>query len=485
MKGVREVELVVLGVDGIAPRYLEDALERYELEGWQRLMEEAFFCELPSTVPAVTIPAWVTMFSGYNPGRFEAYHLTRPDFERWEAGVEDGNFQGINFWDKTGAEVSLHNVPGTSPVYPVNGFMRGGFPSPEDFEFYPEELEDEFSDLELEKQESHGKATTRAKFRAEFANFELEEKVAERMMAKDTDVFVSVIKMTDDASHVAEKEKHVLKAYHEVDSAVKRAVEKAEEEDANLLVVSDHGFMHSDRKFNIVKFLEEQDLIELEEGADDSLLYSIVEPFLDTPLKRLLKPLHNVYKDHTGKRLDGKTGDIFASIEKDSKVLPFHMGLGKDCELKVHTRDMPHGHVSPEEKEEILDELEEKLLELERDGEPVVKRVWRGEELYPEGEKRPDLVFRTRELPVETKPAPKLYTKTNTFTHDTNGVFFAKGPDIDTDAGEELDIFDVTPLIYALLREEVPEDLDGEVPENLIPGVEVEYRTTDADDLSV
>ncbi len=478
------MDLIVLGVDGVDPQYLEKAMEKHEMPNWERLKKEAFYSELPSTVPAVTIPAWISMFSGYRPGKFEVYHLNDPDFEEWKMTFPDSSkFRNLCFWERIDAEVGLHYVPGTSPVYPVNGWMRGGFPSPTDFEFYPEELGEEFDDLE--RKDSHSYTHSRAKIAAELENYEVEGKIAAEIASKNPDVFVSVIRMTDQASHFAESESQVLECYAEADEAVGKALDRAEREDADLIVVSDHGFLNSKKKFNIQKFLEKRDLVEFADGGQPSLIYRLAEPLFDTPLKPYLKYLHDRYQSLTGSSLDAGN-DALASIEKSSKVLPYHFGLGRDCALKIHTQDMPHGHVDEDEREKIISRLENDLRELEKNRKSVIEEVWRGEELYPDADRRPDVVFRTTpEFIAETAPSNKMFSKTDSFTHDENGVFFALGPGIDEAAEEELEIYDVAPLIYALLEEPIPEDLDGELPENLVSDSKPEYRSTELDDVSV
>ncbi|MFB6204000.1 MAG: alkaline phosphatase family protein [Candidatus Nanohaloarchaea archaeon] len=468
-------ELIVLGVDGVAPEYLERAIEEREVPGWERLMDEAFYTRLPSTVPAVTIPAWITMFSGYGPGKLDAYHLSEADFDEWEPSFPDSSrFQGRFFWDNMEKEVALHYVPGTTPAYPVNGVMRGGFPSPHDFDFSPEDLGEEFRDLE--RIDAHQRKTAKGKIQAEYHNFEVEREIADRFYEKNPEVWVSVIRMTDQVSHFAEKDEHVIDSYVKADGEVRKALERAEEDDANLIVVSDHGFFHSDTMFNISAFLQELGLQEVEEGGGESLLYRIAEPLLDTPLKKYMKIAHSYYKDLTGRNLSGKSDNVLEDVKKSSEVLPKHFGLGKDCVLKIHTEDMPHGHVTEERKHEIIDELEEELESLEKDGEKVVDQVWRGKELYGEG--GPEIAFRTTDdFIVETAPASRKFSKTNTYTHREDGVFFAKGPDIEEEADGELEIADVAPLVYALLDEKVPRDIDGDLPEDLVPGKSSETRT--------
>ena len=453
-------DLIILGVDGVDPEYLEQALEERDMPNWKRLKQDSFYSELPSTVPSITVPAWQSMFSGYDAGRFDTYNMNVHDFESMSSDIANSSsFRGDFFWDNLELEVSLHFVPGTSPVYEVNGYMRSGFPGP-GIGLYPDSLEQEAEE----------------KLGLDDWSYEKERGLGEIMMGKDCDVFVSVIRMTDRESHHASSVSDVLDTYERSDEFVGKVLDKAEEEDANLIVASDHGFMHADRKLNVLKFLENRGLLEFSEDRNTSLLYRLAQPFLDTPLKRPLKKMHEFYSEKTGERINDDQENILGAIEKDSKVLPSWKPVGREIGLKINTEEMPHGDVSEEEKEEIIEELLEELEDLQDEGKNVVQEIWRGKELYSESKHRPDIVFRTTEEFIpDTVTSDLEFLNTDSFTHDINGIFFAKGPDIDEKAEESFEIFDVAPLIYTLLGEKAPGDMKGKLPEGLVPEKSLEF----------
>jgi predicted AlkP superfamily phosphohydrolase/phosphomutase len=432
------------------------------MPNWEKLKQEGFYSELPSTVPSITVPAWQCMFSGYNPGRFDTYHMNVFDFGDMSQGIAmSSNFRGEFFWDKSDVKASLHFVPGTSPVYEIDGWMRSGFPNPREPGFHPDELGEEV-------EEKIG----------DFSEYEGECRVAELMMEKDSDVFISVVRMTDVESHHAEKAEDIYDNYKRADEFLGEIMDKAKEEEANIIVVSDHGFMHAERKFNAMNFLEEKGLLEFrEEERDTSTLYRLAQPLLKTPLRIPLKKIHELYHDLTGEKINDTEENILDAIEPGSNVLPSWKPVGRELGFKINTEDMPNGDVSEEEKEEILRELEEQLEKLEDSGRKVVEKIWRGEELYDESDNRPDLVFRTTEdfIP-DVLTSDMMFVNTSSFTHDVDGIFFAQGPDIDEGAEEEIEIFDIAPLIYALLGEDIPDDLDAELPEELLEeDLEVSY----------
>lgn len=457
------MDLVILGVDGVDPGYLEEAIERRDMPNWEKLREDSFYSDLPSTVPSITVPAWQSMFSGYGPGKFDTYNMNVYDFESMESEIANSsNFRGKFFWDNIDHRVSLHYVPGTSPTYEVNGFMRSGFPSPGP-DFYPDSLGNEI----------------RGKFDLDNLSYEDERSIGELMLRKDADVFVSVIRRTDTEGHHASNKSDIFDAYEDTDSFLGEVMDKAEEENANLLVVSDHGFKHVERKFNVLKFLEKKDLLEFNSERQTSLLYRLAQPLLNTPLKTPMRKLHEMYSSKTGNSLNDREENILSVIDPNSKVLPSWKPVGRELGLKINTEEMPHGTISEEEKQTILEELETCLISLENNDQEVVEDIWRGEEIYEESNSRPDLVFRTTENFVPaTVTSDQVFLNTNSFTHDLNGIFFAKGPDIDESAEVDLEIYDVAPLIYAILDEKAPSDMKGVLPTELVPNKKLEQMNS-------
>jgi predicted AlkP superfamily phosphohydrolase/phosphomutase len=472
------LELVFLGLDGVSPEILRKAVRERDMPNTESLMEDAFFSNMDSTIPAVTIPAWPSMFSGFDAGRFEAYHLSEPDYDSWSADFQDSSsFIGDFFWDRIDSEVALHYVPGTSPVYPVNGAMRGGFPSAVDFEFHPKDLERDMKNIDLEKAEPRSQRS-KDKVQAELENFETEKKIARELMEREPDVLVSVVRVTDSAAHRAETWEQVLDVYEEVDSWIGEVKKYAEDRDANLVVASDHGFMRSKQKLSIMDLLQHKGLAELENSR--TWMRRLADPLLDTGLKKYLKLVHDTLEEKTQGNLGSRSGPL-AGISKSSKVVPAHFGLGKDCALRVHSEDMPHGCVPEGDVDKVAQHVVEALEDLEIGGEPAIEEVWRGSDLYSGGNP-PEIVFRTRKnLMVDTSPSGKVLSKTNSFTHHETGVLFAKGPQISEDSNVEPEIFDVAPLCYALSGFNPPEDIRGTLPDELIEKTSLSEAEADID----
>jgi predicted AlkP superfamily phosphohydrolase/phosphomutase len=140
-----------------------------------------------------------------------------------------------------------------------------------------------------------------------------------------------------------------------------------------------------------------------------------------------------------------------------------------------------------EEYEALRDTIIKKLTRLQdpETGEPVIRRVWRREELYegPFVDRFPDLlvepfdtpmVFRARSY-ARGKEAVRVLSKDElarspvTGSHVMDGLLVLKGNAIK--AGERLSrcsILDVAPTVLYLMGLPIPSDMDGQVIEEAV-----------------
>jgi predicted AlkP superfamily phosphohydrolase/phosphomutase len=83
-------------------------------------------------------------------------------------------------------------------------------------------------------------------------------------------------------------------------------------------------------------------------------------------------------------------GNFYERIE--NKTVAFNLDPGR---IYVHDKTAyPNGRIGREEKAEVLTKIEEALRALKEDGNPVIDRICRKEEIYhgPQTERAPDLV---------------------------------------------------------------------------------------------
>jgi predicted AlkP superfamily phosphohydrolase/phosphomutase len=132
--------LVVIGLDCAEPTLVFDRLKT-TLPHLSGLMEKGEYGTLQSTQPPITIPAWLSMFSGRDPGQLGVYGF------RNRSGWDYGELQTFSsrdcqvpmLWDRLSEEglVSyLLGVPGTYPPRPIRGRMVSGFLAPNNQSHY-------------------------------------------------------------------------------------------------------------------------------------------------------------------------------------------------------------------------------------------------------------------------------------------------------------------------------------------------------------
>lgn len=135
------------------------------------------------------------------------------------------------------------------------------------------------------------------------------------------------------------------------------------------------------------------------------------------------------------------------------------------------------GIVEPgQEREELIGEITHALYQLTdpRDGERVVDRVYRSEELYhgPYEKLGADLNVVMRKMGYITHLRRELgstqvfgaITTNESGTHRPNGLFIARGKEIEAGSqGFDAHVVDVTPTILSIMGVPLPNDLDGRV----------------------
>lgn len=149
----QEKKLVIIGLDCASPKTLfEDFLE--DCPNIQKLLSNGVFGKLRSTDPPITIPAWMTMLTGKEPGHLGVYGFRhRVDFSYKDYWVANSKvIKEPKVWDilgLNGFKSCIVGVPPSYPVKPINGYMISGFMAPDTkSEYtYPHELKHEIEEM--------------------------------------------------------------------------------------------------------------------------------------------------------------------------------------------------------------------------------------------------------------------------------------------------------------------------------------------------
>ncbi|MFB6204077.1 MAG: alkaline phosphatase family protein [Candidatus Nanohaloarchaea archaeon] len=440
--------LLVFGMDGAVREYIEEAIDRGLMPNMERFMEDGAFGEMESTIPPVTIPAWVSMFSGYRPDRFDTSHHTWLNEDYDIVLRNSSKWKGDFVWDRLDGEFGVINVPGTSPVWPINGFMVEGFPMVEDPDVYPSGLLEDIPDFDFVQT---GQQPTKEKRRQAYHhNFEIRKKAFPQIGGK-TDVRVEVFQLTDTNAHRSRSFEQVLEAYEKVDEVLGDRMEEYD----NILLVSDHGFTHIDNYFYVNTWLKEKGYLEEEDTVGRGLKEKIQElaaPLAETFLRPFLKYLNDRLSASTGIDFSPKSGFIEAIDFQNTEAFSYLKATSNFGDININDDRWSQGSVQDTRK--IREEIKEKL-----EGEDFVTDVWRSEDIYDSPDGMPDLLFRTTEDVAVGPPLfPEYLFSTDAFVHKRTGIYGAHGPAFRSGELEDADIVDVAPTLARYLGQELEAD---------------------------
>jgi predicted AlkP superfamily phosphohydrolase/phosphomutase len=492
-----EGRILVLGLDGASLDFLEPLSKKGRLPNIARLMEEGCRTPLESTIPPVTIPAWVSMFTGKNPGKLGLYDLLRR--EGYSVKPNGGCFRGRNpIWrilNAHGYRVGVLNLPGTYPPEEMDGFMVTGMltPSKSSPSSYPPDLastlyrripgyeldvpqwaysdEENFFDDLCRSTERRGEA-------AEY----LIESIP-------CDLYIIVFTEPDRLQHVLWHRREKLEEYWALlDEVIGGLLDLFEDE--TIFVVSDHGFGPIKKTFYVNEWLKGKGLLKVERRLKKWLLAHlgrIMEGLYEKLGEvRLLHPLASLLKEALG--VDRLWRYLYTYLSKEriggidwrrtkafSCVHTPHFG-----QIYVNLKGrMEEGCVDEVDRPHIIDAIVEELRGLvDEDGTPLKVEAYRAWELYggPHVEEAPDIVFLIEggSYEVDAKiDVGRVFVDGASWTrwtgtHTKRGLLIGKGREIRRGYGfDGASIVDITPTLLHLFHIPIPEDVDGRVLEEI------------------
>jgi predicted AlkP superfamily phosphohydrolase/phosphomutase len=415
--------LVVIGLDGGTLDLVRPWAEEGRLPVLARLMAAGAWGPLRSTFPPATFPAWTSLVTGVNPGRHGLLDFTERVPGSYRLRFLNRTWRGVPaLWTHlsgAGKRVAVVTVPGTYPPEPVNGVMVSGFESPlatavDGSYVYPREL---FAELE------------RRVGRIPFADFQeistgpgwhehalarLLDGIARRtalarvLLARERwDAFMIVFGASDTVAHhfwrfhdpqspryvAGPFRDAVRRVYEALDGAIGEIVAAAPD-GSTVAVVSDHGSGGAgDRAVHLNRRLAECGLLAFRSPGRSrvaSLVRALALRALPAGLqaaifRRTARAAGRLEAMHRFGRIDWRRTLAF------SEEVDYHPSVW----LNLRGRE-PEGTVDTGAYEATRAEIVDALAGW-RDGagQPVLRRVWRREELYagPYVERAPDLLL--------------------------------------------------------------------------------------------
>jgi len=453
--------LVIIGLDCLTPQWALEAWLR-EMPNVSALIQRGVGARLYSTIPPITVPAWTSMMTSYDPGMLGCYGFrNRTSYAYDSLQVSDANTIRArtvwNYLSRSRLKSLVMAVPQTYPPRPLNGIMVSCFMTPnKEVPFtYPEAVQgllDQVSggeyvidvkDFRTEDKDTLlecVKKMTEARFRAFRALLRADEFDFAMMVEMGPDRLQHGFWRFCDPTHrlyqAGNPYERVLHDYYlTLDQEIGRTVEAAGE-GASIMVVSDHGAKAMEGAICINEWLQDQGYLKLKERPRERM--RLTPDMIDWP--------------HT--KAWGE-GGYYARLF-----------------LNVAGRE-PQGCLPPGAYESIREELKAGLEALgDEQGRPIGTRVFRPEEIYRKvNHIPPDLIVYFGDLNwrsagsvgIGARHLRENDTGPDDANHLPDGVLVwdlaaAGSPR----RAERYQIYDVAPSILKFFGLEIPEDMIGE-----------------------
>lgn len=447
----------VLGWDGVPPSIAFDELLD-EMPNLKKLLANSIYGPLRSTKPPITVPAWMSMMTGCDPGQLGLYgfrHHKPGDYkEIWIPDSKSVNHPRV--WDivsAAGGEVVVIGVPPTYPPTKVNGILVSGFLAPDtSCPFtYPSSLSKEISDIVGDyKLDVFYRTEKKDDLCEDLFDMTIKrhELAKHFLKARPWNLFVLMEVGSDrlhhgfwkyyDKSHPRyEEDAHFrstfIKYYKLLDKNLGEILELIPE-DSLFLLVSDHGAKARKGAFCINQWLREQGLLSLVNEPKDPVRFEDLE--ID-------------WKKTKAWAWGGYYARIFINTE----------GYEKD------------GCVAPEDYEDFRNHLIHLLHTIKGpNGEDWIIEVDKPEDVYEDctGD-YPDLMLYIDDLRWRASSSighESLYFYDDSIgpddaVHDWFGIFVAKRPLSEEHGIVVRSILDITPTILEHMNLKTPDYMKG------------------------
>jgi len=501
-------KMIIIGVDGATFDVIDPYIEQGEFNGFQKISENGSRSPLCSSIPPVTGPSWVSFMTGKNPGKHGIFDFVKPaKGEIKRRPVTFKHIKSKTIWHLVSEQrkkVGVINMPLTYPPPEINGFFITGLLTPSGASdiTYPAELMDEVKKnagpytLDVWWQ-YYGEKGVEKFFDDMLECTRQRIKVMDYLMDnKEWDLFMPVFIGSDriqhylwqyihpaDPANLTKREQFFTEKIKEyfllVDGYINKIIDRWEN-DANIIVISDHGFGPLTKKMYINRWLEENQYLFLQKNRHTHL-------FLKKWIMKLKRFLRQYDKLNLRKyilpfaRRGGRASayDFLNVIDWTQTRAYSASNTEQGIYLNLQGRE-PDGIVAQgEEYKKLRSEIIEELRKLKdpETGEPVISHIYTKEELYngPLTDNAPDIIFFVKEgeYLADVQLKDRIFEDANWTsgwgTHRLHGILMGYGPDIRKKGNvQNAHIMDLAPTILRLMNIPVPSDMDGKILEGMI-----------------
>ncbi len=472
---------VLIGLDGGTFSLLDPLMRDGVMPFLARFVASGVRAELHTVIPPLTPPAWTSITTGRSPGHHGVFDFFafESDDTRHVRMTNSSDVRCETVWSivsRHGLRATVLNFPLTAPPRPISGCLVPGWVL---WRFlrracYPRDLYDRLKNLpgfnprelamnlELEQKALGGcppeeqEEWIKVHHRRERGWFEI---LAYLMRTEGHELAAVVFDGVDKLQHLfwnqldpggapgsdASARGLCLEYFRQLDGLIEQTVTLAGE-DANVFLVSDHGFGPSHEIVYINSWLAREGYLKWAEttspDSDDSDTFGM-----------------------------GLVGWMDKLVDWSETTAYARTPSSNGIHICVAGRRGPAG-IAPDDYHAFRQRLREGLLGFKdpTTGEPVITAVWTREEAFPgpRGDEAPDLTVRLRDqgfvstVRSETVLTPRAEPMG---VHRPEGIFLGRGPAVAEGLRlSPISVLDVTPILLHVLDVPVPVDLEGQVP---------------------
>src|SRR5437870_3718530 len=480
-----KIKVLIVGLDAATLDLIKPWIGEGKLPNLAQLMKEGASGRLASILPPITPPAWTSFMTGKNPGKHRIFHFMEAQPGSYSLRYLNATSRRAKtIWkmlSDAGFTVGTMNIPFTYPPEHLRGFQISGMDTPSEKSafVYPPELRQDLKGLlgrfsldvrylgymstDPRREEVLAEMERIDQQWLEASLYLMEKHPAEVMMF----TFMSIDTVQHYFWHYMDASHHyhdpvgakrfgdaVLRVYERLDRAVGEMLKKVST-DTSVLVISDHGGgPTSDRVVYLNRFLAQLGLLHYLEN-NDSALKKLANSVIRRSYTLLCSSLSSPQKRKLANALPGMrkrfetTFTSFTDIDWSRTKAYCSEVLASPPSIWINRKGVkPAGIVEESEYEPLLKLISDKLKELKdpRTNEPVIKRIFRREEIFngPFSHEAADLIldwwetsnFSTNpSLPDQSdEPAVEILERKPATsaewggTHRLHGILIVRGP---------------------------------------------------------
>ncbi len=314
---------MVIGLDSASSQLIDRWID--DLPSLKSLRQRGTYGVLESIVPPSSMPAWQCFATGKNPAKIGVWGFLSIRRDRQLKFGKTTPDIGC-FWDicsAAGMKVGVFNVPGTFPVYPVNGFMIAGFPTPPGKIWaYPAELMKRLDravggyeiDVPLTKPTEMRGGETGYLAQVERLHVKSVESAKHLISWYQPDVFMMTLQGLDLVQHdftryMDKPGSKYANTVHDWYVRLDEAVGELERfaHPSVMLTVSDHGSIPISTSFHVNEFLRLNGMLTMKNGIvkkEDNELYTRLRKFVLKALPaETIRTIYRITPDSLAHRL--------------------------------------------------------------------------------------------------------------------------------------------------------------------------------------